>query len=125
MFTVLFPDVTEQMRRCWNDREYTTEQAAYGVAILLAQHLTDLTVVERSRRGTGFDYWLGSCLKLDNRPFEKAIRLEISGIRRGSQQQARTRAKLKVVQVEPTNKLAPAFIIVIEFSQPLAWTIRQ
>lgn len=34
-FKLDWQPVTEQIRRCWNDEEYTTEQAAYGVAFLL------------------------------------------------------------------------------------------
>jgi len=59
-FKLNWQPVTEQTRRCWNDEEYTTEQAAYGIAFLLILQLTNLTVIERSRKGTGFDYWLGS-----------------------------------------------------------------
>lgn len=113
-------NVTPQMQRCWNDQEYTTEQAAYGIALLLLTKLTDFTVVERSRKGTGFDYWLGKPTDSLEMPFQKSVRLEISGIRQGSPSQIRTRVKLKKVQVAPTDKIAPAFIVVLEFSQPLA-----
>lgn len=124
-FTLLYPEVTDQMRRCWNDYEYATEQAAYGVALLLIQQLTELTVVERSRKGTGFDYWLGTASESDNPLFKKTVRLEVSGIRQGSSQQIRTRVKLKAAQVKPTDALAPAYIAVIEFSQPIAQIVRR
>ncbi len=55
-FKIYWQTVTDQMLRCWNDREYTTEQAAYGIAFMLIAKLTDFTVIERSRKGTGFDY---------------------------------------------------------------------
>lgn len=119
-FQLYWPAVTPQMQRCWNDREYTTEQAAYGIALLLLTKLTDFTVVERSRKGTGFDYWLGKPTDSSDLPFEKSIRLEVSGIRHGSPSQVRTRVKLKKMQVAPTDKIAPAFIAVVEFSKPLA-----
>lgn len=73
------------MQRCWNDQEYTTEQAAYGIALLLLSKLTEFTVVERSRKGTGFDYWLGKPTDSSDLPFQKSMRLEVSGIRQGSQ----------------------------------------
>lgn len=120
-FQLFWPPVTAQMRRCWNDREYTTEQAAYGIALLLLSKLTPYTVVERSRKGTGFDYWLGLSTNSAEQPFQRSVRLEVSGIRHGSLSQIRTRVKLKTMQVSPTDKLAPAFILVIEFSQPLAY----
>lgn len=125
VFVLLWPKVTDQMRLCWNDEEYTTEQAAYGVSLLLIQQLTDFTVVERSRRGTGFDYWLGKTSASAELPFQKSARLEVSGIRRGNRRQIRTRVTLKVAQVKPTDSLAPAYISVIEFSQPLAWVMEQ
>src|SRR5882762_10409117 len=50
----------EQARRAWSDRQVTTEHGACGVAALVAMRLMDLVVVERSRKGTGFDYWLGA-----------------------------------------------------------------
>ena len=122
VFTLLYPEVTDQMRRCWNDQEYATEQAAYGIALILIQRLTDFTVVERSRKGTGFDYWLGSAVEPGKQPFRKTARLEVSGIRQGSHQQIRTKVRLKGAQVKPTDTLAPAYLAVIEFSQPLAQT---
>lgn len=124
-FQLWWPEVTDQMRRCWNDQDYTTEQAAYGIALMVVQHLTDLVVVERSIRGTGFDYWLGKRRESDSIPFEKAVRLEVSGIRSGNRSQILTRVKLKKEQVKPTDALAPAYIIVVEFSQPLARIIKR
>ena len=113
------------MRRCWNDQDYATEQGAYSVALLLIQRLTSFTVVERSRRGTGFDYWLGNVSDSAELPFEKSARLEVSGIRRGERRQVRSRVTLKGAQVQAVDSLSPAYIAVIEFSQPLAWVVEQ
>ena len=104
-FVLLWPQVTEQMRRCWNDQDYTTEQGAYSVALLLIQRLTSFTVVERSRRGTGFDYWLGNVSDLAELPFEKYARLEVSGIRRGNRRQVRSKVTLKGVRVRAVDSL--------------------
>ncbi len=113
-----YPGITTQMRLCWNDAEYTTEQAAYGIAILLLQHLTGLTVIERSRRGTGFDYWLGTAQA--NLPFQQMMRLEVSGIRTGSRRLTNARVKLKKEQVQRFAHPLPASIVVVEFSTPCA-----
>jgi hypothetical protein len=51
-------DVTEAMRRYWNDPDEAAEQGAYAAALLLLRALAGLTVLERSRKGTGFDWWL-------------------------------------------------------------------
>ncbi len=113
--------VTEQARRCWNDEEYTTEQAAYGIAFLLILQLTDLTVVERSRKGTGFDYWLGSQDSSVMLPFQRMARLEVSGIRRGNRSQINARVKQKTEQTRASDAGGlPVYIIVVEFSRPIA-----
>jgi hypothetical protein len=120
-FKLEWQPVTEQIRRCWNDEEYTTEQAAYGIAFLLILQLTNLTVIERSRKGTGFDYWLGTKDSTAALPFQRMARLEVSGIRKGNQSQINARVKQKVEQTRASDPQGlPAYIIVIEFSQPLS-----
>ncbi|MDB9307838.1 hypothetical protein PN471_04095 [Aphanizomenon sp. CS-733/32] len=37
VFNLYWQEVTDQMLRCWNDSEYTTEQAAYGIAFLIVK----------------------------------------------------------------------------------------
>ncbi len=60
IFTLEWPGaISSQTRRAWNDLDEATEQAAYGIAILLIRALTPYTVIERSRKGSGFDYWIG------------------------------------------------------------------
>lgn len=62
-FQVHFINVTDQMLRCYNDQEVTTEYGAYGIAFLLILELTEYTVIERSMKGTRFDYWLGKKIR--------------------------------------------------------------
>ncbi len=120
-FKLNWQPVTEQTRRCWNDEEYTTEQAAYGVAFLLILQLTTLTVIERSRKGTGFDYWLGIQDSTTTLPFQRMARLEVSGIRRGNRSQINARVKQKTEQTSASDAQGlPAYIIVVEFSRPLS-----
>ncbi|KJH71344.1 hypothetical protein [Aliterella atlantica] len=120
-FKLDWQPVTEQTRRCWNDEEYTTEQAAYGIAFLLIVQLTNLTVIERSRKGTGFDYWLGNQDSVATLPFERMARLEVSGIRRGNRGQINARVKQKTEQTRASDTQGlPAYIIVIEFSRPIS-----
>ena len=112
--------VTPQMLRCWNDRDYATEQAAYAVALLLMKQVKGFTVVERSRRGTGFDYWLGH-QATDELLLQKLVRLEVSGIRQGTLPQVKARVKLKTEQLKSSAQPLPAYVVVVEFSQPLTW----
>ena len=117
-FSVLWPTVTQQMRQCLNDPEEATEFGATGVAILLVKKLADFSVVERSRKGTGFDYWLGDSNSV---PFQNKARLEISGIRSGDPQRIKARVKQKLAQVDQSKKLClPAYIVVVAFGKPMA-----
>ncbi len=119
--SLFWPPVTPQMRLCWNDLEYTTEQGAYAVALLLIRWLTDFTVIRRSRKGTGYDYLLGYAdPSRGNNYLQGMARLEVSGIRGGSSSMVKSRVKLKLEQVKPTDGTMPAYVVVVEFSGPLA-----
>ena len=83
-YRVYWPKVTEQMLNCYNDHEVTTEYAAVGIAVLLIRDLTGYTVIRRSAKSTGIDYWLGiETDRTDDFLAEKA-RLEVSGILKGN-----------------------------------------
>jgi hypothetical protein len=117
-FRIIWPVVTDQMIRCYNDPEEATENGACGIAILLVQELAGLVVVERSRKGTGFDYWLGS---EEGYPFQNQARLEVSGIRAGSAPDIKARVKQKLQQTQQSDALLlPAYVVVVEFSRPIA-----
>lgn len=115
---LVFLLVTDQMRRAWMDLPYTTEQGAYGIAILLLLRLTDYTVIERSSKGSGVDYWLGE----KNDPlFQRSARLEVSGILRGSDSVINYREKLKINQTTPSDTGGlPVYIVIVEYSSPQA-----
>lgn len=76
--------VRSQTLDAWNDQQELTEYGASGIAIMLVLELTGYTVVRRSKKGTGIDYWLG--YKESKQPFENSARLEISGILKGNEQ---------------------------------------
>lgn len=120
-FNVVWPEVTDQVKRCWNDLEVTTENGAYGVAFLLTRFFTGFTVIERSRKGTGFDYWLGH---EDDLPFQNKARLEVSGIRNGDEKEIKSRVNLKLKQVQRTAGL-PVYVAIIEFSNPTSRMIER
>ncbi len=123
-YRVYWPEVTAQMKRYWNDPEYRTEHAAYGIAFLLICDLTNFTVMQRSRKGTGFDYWLGKTK--GDIYFENMARLEVSGIRQGTANQVKARVKQKTEQVAVSNHLGlTVYIVVVEFSKPLAEVVNQ
>jgi len=117
-YSLAWPPVTEQAIRCWNDPEVTTEHGAVGVAVLLAKKEIGYAVIERSRKGTGFDYWMGDESSI---PFQSKARLEISGIRRGHDSIVKARVKQKLQQTNLSDGLLlPAYVIVVEFGRPQA-----
>lgn len=106
---------TNQMNRSLNDQEVATEHGAVCISILYALHYTEYTIVQRSRKGTGFDYWLG---KKDDILFQNSARMEVSGIFNG-EKKVKERVTQKLKQVESSDKTGfPAFVSVVEFSQP-------
>lgn len=124
-YQVFWQRVTDQMIRCYNDEQSTTELGAYGIAFLLILDLTGCTVIERSRRGTGFDYWLGIAEESSGLPFQNKERLEVSGIRCGDSTLIKARVNQKLKQVEQSkNTSLPALIVVVEFSAPMSQVVR-
>jgi hypothetical protein len=113
--------ITEAKRRFWNDLEEATQQGAYAVAILLIRALTGYTVIERSRKGTGFDWWLG---KEDNL-FQGKARLEVSGILHGTTRRINARIKARIGQTRQSDHLAlTAYVVVVEFGTPRAKVVQ-
>jgi hypothetical protein len=109
--------LTEAKRRFWNDLAEATQHGATGVALLLIRSLTGYTVIERARKGTGFDWWLGT----EDNLFQGKARLEISGILRGTRRRLESRIKARLGQTRQSDALAlPAFVVVVEFGMPRA-----
>jgi len=121
-----WPNPTTQALRAWNDEQVTTEHGACGVAVLLIKTFTQYTVVERSRKGTGFDYWLGRQEDDMVPPFENKARLEVSGIRKGTVTQVKQRVQTKLKQTTPTDGGGlHAYIVVVEFGTPQAEVVQK
>jgi len=107
-----------QKERTYADMQYTVEHGAVCLSVMLSTALTPYTVIERSRKGTGIDYWLGD---KDSVLFQKKARLEVSGILKGNNYDINRRYDAKVEQIQRSNGLQlPAFVSVIEFSYPRA-----
>ena len=110
--------------RAWDPFD-ATEWGAAGIAVLIAKRVTRYEVVQRSRRGTGIDYWLG---ERDRITFQRKARLEVSGILRGDASTLRARVREKVRQTrksDPAGQRLPAFVIVVEFSAPIAEVLQR
>jgi hypothetical protein len=119
-YSLVWSEVGDQVFRQWNDEQEATEAGAVGIAILIITHRTDFQVVLRSRKGTGFDYWLG---RKDDVLFQSSARLEVSGIRVGMQREIDRRVDSKIQQTKRSDEsfgTLPAFVVVVEFGTPVA-----
>lgn len=111
--------ITDQLMRSWGDPDEAAENGAAGLAILLTLACTEYTIVGRSRKGTGFDYWLG--YEYEGPLFPDHGRLEVSGIYQGKEGDINYRTKVKIGQTRRSDTLhLPAYAIVVEFSRPKA-----
>jgi hypothetical protein len=118
-----WPEVHDQMKRSLADLQEATERGACGVAILLIRELTEYHVVERARKGTGIDYWLA--VRQDER-LGLAARLEVSGILPGDEKLIEKRLKQKLDQTRRSDgTLLPAFVVVVQFSGPVAAVVKR
>lgn len=85
-----------------------------AVAIAVVTRITKHRVVLRSRKTTGFDWWLGPKAGVF------AARLEVSGILNGPSK-VRGRVQEKLDQMAPTDADGlPGYAAVVEFSTPQA-----
>ena len=117
-FFLTWQILTEKHRRTCADLQEATEYGAYGLAILVVRETIGKTVLERSAKGPGFDFWIGDEEDAEL-PFQGLMRLEVSGILSGDASQIRSRARRKKIQVGPSDQAAPALIAIVEFSNPL------
>lgn len=116
-FELTWRKVTQKMRDSRIDMDYTVESGAYCLAMLVIEKLINLKVTKQSQKRTGFDYWLG---KKNEVGMQNQARLEVSGILRGSKGQINQRLREKMEQTKKSDNLnIPAYIVVVEFSQPL------
>jgi len=122
-FKVARLSMTDPMRAGYRFDTRTTDDGACAIGILVVADLTDYEVVEEAARGSYFDYWLarkGSFL------FQDSARLEVSGLRDATEAQIATRVREKTSQIDRSPHCAlPGFVVVVEFSRPLARVIRR
>lgn len=100
------------------------EQGATAIALLLVDY-KNYRVVERAQRrlpgggASGFDYWLENMNSENLSGFKNKMKLEISGILKGTEVEINRRVKEKIEQVSVSDHLdAGAIILVVEFGNP-------
>jgi hypothetical protein len=111
----------------WKATAKLTENAATAIAFFLVIELTEYSVIEESRIGTGIDYWLGynEAHELYDEDNFLNARLEISGIRNNAASIA-GRIKEKLNQTFPSDStLLPAYVVVTEFGSPAAVLVKK
>jgi hypothetical protein len=124
-YSVSWIATDETVQSTWADLQEATEHGAYGVALLLVERLLGLTVVERSFKHTGFDYWIAP-LAVTGFLFQNRTKLEISGISEGeSTIVSRVRLKLAQVAKFDPGGTVPAYVAVIDFRQPAARLVKR
>ncbi len=105
----------------WLNLEEAVEDAAYGIAMLVVWNLTPFQIIRQSRKGSKVDFWC--CEKESNFLFQNSIKLEVSGILKGSIGQVNYRIKQKLRRaIENKDEEATIIVVIAEFSKPIAKT---
>lgn len=108
---------TDQIRRSWSDLQDATEWGASGVAALLIEDIFGYQILQRSWKGTGFDYWIGD--SNENEPmFQNKARLEVTGILHGTERDISNRLKKKQDRFTKYPNDLPSMVVVVEFGTP-------
>jgi hypothetical protein len=111
-------DVTDQLLRAYADLIQATNFGACTIALLLIRELMEFTAIEQAIRGTTIDYYLAPQDQDEVLIFNRAARLEVSGILKESENNTvDARVKKKLRRLKQKGDL-PTFIIIVEFSQP-------
>ncbi len=71
---------SERIRSAFGTPRNAAERAGEGIAILIILARSDYTVIERSRIGDGFDFWLSRSDEDDQFPFQYEAGLEAKGL---------------------------------------------
>lgn len=119
-YRVTWSELPDNVSVARGDLKEATEDGASGIAILLARVHLGYEVVFRSHQGTGFDYLMQ---KIGSDADAIPARLEVSGIMKGNRSEIQRRIVEKSQQVkrhELPHDERPAFVIVVEFSTPVA-----
>ena len=117
-YKVTWPPATPQSFLSWNDHDHATEWGAVGVAILIAKMEIGFEIIRQSRKGTGFDYWMGNS---SDAGFEEKAGLEVSGILNGDDRSVQARVRKKIKQTSNSERSDLEFyVVVVEFGRPIA-----
>jgi hypothetical protein len=114
---------TERIRRSYADLQEATEFGAAGVAIATLNQIEGFVVMQRSRKGTGFDYWIARKGEPSGPLFQGCTPLEVSGILNGDDAELQRRVRIKKQQITGAYS-ARAKVAVVEFGTPRTRIVR-
>lgn len=108
----------ERARSAWANNIDATEAGAYACALAAVELTGGLVAIRRAETGTGADYYIGP----SDQPFddlEGCLRLEVSGIDRGTAAAVARRRQQKIEQAAAGNSNLPAMAGVVGFRAQL------
>lgn len=112
---VTWPVPDDRVKDAWGNRDETTRDGAYALAIAAVEAERNLLAVTRAEVRSGADYYVapaGSTLE----DLETAIRLEVSGTDAGDELAIQRRLRQKVQQTRDGEADTPALACVVGFS---------
>jgi hypothetical protein len=114
---------TDQVRGSYADLQEATEFGAAGVAIAALNRFGGWVVMQRSRKGTGFDYWISKKDEPCGPLFQDCAPLEVSGILNGDETELQRRVRIKKEQISVANTRRGK-VAVVEFGAPKTRIVR-
>lgn len=102
-------------KNAWANELDATEAAAYGLALAGIEITKGLIAVRRAHTRSGADYYL-AVPGTSPEDLENCLRLEVSGIDRGSPTLLRARLRQKIEQASRGHSNLPAIATVVSFS---------
>lgn len=119
--------IEDNDRRNWGGPSNAAERAGEGMAWLIIHRFTDFTVIKRSLKKTGVDFWLGYKQDVEELVFQDKARMEAKG-----RTELRYESHIRQVvnkaleQTELSNSTGmPAYIVVTEFSRPVIYLVEK
>jgi hypothetical protein len=100
------------------DPEETTERGATALALELLRVKEGHEVIERSRKRTGCDWYVGQ--PDPDGPFQAKRRVEVSGIRNETETTVVRRVNQKRAQLARGNDTTTGYVVVVGFRSPVA-----
>lgn len=118
---VQWQQADEHVQRAHGNYIEATEFGACACVLATVDLINDLVAVGRADTGTGADYYMapkGTTIE-DLGDFENSVRLEVSGVDRGSGRAVSRRLKEKLAQASAGSSDSPAMAGVVGFKAKL------